>query len=750
MPANPKPKRNNKAFLAIDKRNDMAWDVCRSEPDKAIKLAEKSLSNSLDSGYEKGEAKAYHIIGAGKGWKSEFKEAEENVIQAIEMFNNLKEITELGLAYYSLGAINYYKGDVDKAKHFCNLSYESYVFTNDEYGKAMASNGMGSIQTLLNNYNKAWEHFEEGFSLSDKIGNDVLKARISEGMATLSRKEGDYKKAIKYYNQSLRIGKKSDNIDTHSHCLEGIGELYLLLGNIEKADSFFEKALSLFKETGFIVGEAKCMVGLASVCLRRNDKKRAEVLFKEALKLAKKADGKNVILEALENLSQLYKDSSKWKEHAQTLFEYYNLKEDLSSEKTLKEQNVKLEKAFDNTKILSEIGQEIIASLELDEVLFTIYNKVNQLMDASVFGIGIYHEEDKNIEYKLAIENGKKYKPYIRDTKDKSQLAVWCIDQKAPIFINDVNKEKKKFTKENEELWSADLEDGSQSMESEQSIMYVPILGGKEVIGLITVQSFDKNAYSLHHLDILKNIAVYSSIALINANVYKSLENRIQLSKKIEKQHSKLEKAYQNNKILSEIGQDITSSLSVIEVIQRVYKSINAIMDASIFALGLYNKNKNLLEFEGGMEKGKELPNYALELTDENRPAIYCFNKNKEVIIKDWRKDIKKYIKKSVPASAGELPESVIYLPLVSKDKKIGVITVQSFEKDAYSDYHIDILKNLAVYIPIALDNAVLYREMEKKVNERTGEIEQSYKNTKILNEIGQEINSSLSIKEIV
>ncbi|HAW50902.1 MAG TPA: hypothetical protein DCX54_01040, partial [Flavobacteriales bacterium] len=332
---------------------------------------------------------------------------------------------------------------------------------------------------------------------------------------------------------------------------------------------------------------------------------------------------------------------------------------------------------------------------------------------------------------------------------DKSQLAVWCIDHKDDVFINDVSTEKFNYTKGKEDLWSADLEDGSESLEAEQSIMYVPIMSGKHVIGLITVQSFEKNAYKEQHLDILKNIAVYASIALINANVYRSLEERIELTKELKQQHSKLEQAYENNKILSEIGKDITSSLSVPEVIEKVYKNINSLMDASVFVIGFYNEKEKIIEFKGAMEKGKKLPSYTNDISDSSRPAVICLLKKKEIIINDRIKDYTRVLGQVPAPSVGDAPESIIYLPLISKKKTIGVISVQSFEKNAYTDYHIDILKNLAVYIPIALENALLYKDMEEKVKERTNEIEQSYRNTKLLAEISRDIASARSIESI-
>ena len=48
---------------------------------------------------------------------------------------------------------------------------------------------------------------------------------------------------------------------------------------------------------------------------------------------------------------------------------------------------------------------------------------MNQIVDASIFGVGLYRPEKRLIEYSLAIENGKRYAPYTRSTDDKNQFA---------------------------------------------------------------------------------------------------------------------------------------------------------------------------------------------------------------------------------------------------------------------------------------------------------------------------------------
>lgn len=173
-----------------------------------------------------------------------------------------------------------------------------------------------------------------------------------------------------------------------------------------------------------------------------------------------------------------------------------------------------------------------------------------------------------------------------------------------------------------------------------------------------------------------------------------------------------------NVELLSEIGRNITANLSIEQIIDTVYENVNSLMDASVFGIGLYNSELNRLDFPALREKGVKLPNFFYLLSDENRPASWCFNNQKEILSNDYQKDYKKYIKERKETAAGDRTESVIYLPLTYKDKKIGVITAQSFKKNSYTDYHLNILKNLATYTSIAIDNADAYKQLNETVIE--------------------------------
>jgi signal transduction histidine kinase/streptogramin lyase len=179
-----------------------------------------------------------------------------------------------------------------------------------------------------------------------------------------------------------------------------------------------------------------------------------------------------------------------------------------------------------NVELLSEIGREITAFLDFDTIFLKLYDHVNGLLDATVFGVGVYHSDEGQIEYRLAIEKGKRYAPYTRDTSDKNQFPVWCIENREPVFINDVSTEYSQYIEEYDDKPRL-LEDGSYS-EVARSMIYLPLMSKDRVMGVITTQSYEKDAYDSHHLNILQNLATYTAIALDNADAYRRLNGTLE------------------------------------------------------------------------------------------------------------------------------------------------------------------------------------------------------------------------------
>ncbi|WP_338792750.1 SpoIIE family protein phosphatase [Bernardetia sp. MNP-M8] len=199
-------------------------------------------------------------------------------------------------------------------------------------------------------------------------------------------------------------------------------------------------------------------------------------------------------------------------------------------------------------------------------------------------------------------------------------------------------------------------------------------------------------------------------------------ENLKTLNLDLESQKIEVEKAYKNVQLLSEIGQEITAILDLEEIIQAVYQNVNALMPADGFGIGVFDTSQDRISFSGFMEKGQKLP-YHFNTLDEKTFAVRCFVNSEEIIINDVESEKVNYPEYILDATEGENPLSFVYLPIQLENKQLGVITVQSFKENAYSEREITFLRSLASYVSIALDNSSAYQLINEKNQKITDSI---------------------------
>lgn len=224
-------------------------------------------------------------------------------------------------------------------------------------------------------------------------------------------------------------------------------------------------------------------------------------------------------------------------------------------EEKVEVRTTELKKAFQNVKTLSQIGREITSTLNLESIFAAVYQNVNKLLDASSFSIMVLNEKEQLLICKLAIENGERLPEFSFSTTDKNRFAVWCLDNRQPIFINNVDEEYSKY------IASRSKPKAGRYV---SSLMYLPLIVGERIIGVISAQSFNKNAYSEAHLDILTNIANNTAIALDNAFAYESVNLANKELKDAQTQLVQAEKMASLGQLTAGIAHEIKNPLNFI------------------------------------------------------------------------------------------------------------------------------------------------------------------------------------------
>jgi len=184
----------------------------------------------------------------------------------------------------------------------------------------------------------------------------------------------------------------------------------------------------------------------------------------------------------------------------------------------------------------------------------------------------------------------------------------------------------------------------------------------------------------------------------------------------IQQKTDELEKSHSNVTVLREIGQKITATLDLDTILDTVHESVGKLMDATVFAIAVYNWEKEMIEYKLFSEKGEKLEAPSIPMSNKNSLAVACVEKEQEILISEGQEFLN-YVKE-IFLPEGEMPESVIYLPMYHEEHVIGCITAQSFEKNAYTNYHVEMLRALASYTTIAMYNASTFKILEQKNKE--------------------------------
>jgi signal transduction histidine kinase/archaellum component FlaC len=176
-----------------------------------------------------------------------------------------------------------------------------------------------------------------------------------------------------------------------------------------------------------------------------------------------------------------------------------------------------------------------------------------------------------------------------------------------------------------------------------------------------------------------------------------------------------LEQTQANMVTLGGIGRDLTANLDLNQVIEQVYHSLNKVLDAHIFLLGIIDREKNCVSVPLVVEEQKKVPPVSFDLNDESKPAVLCVNQQREVIINTHEQWFELFNQQRPEPTFGKKMTTVVYLPLIIGDKIVGCLSLQSPEPNAYSPEQLGMLRTLSRYVAIAVSNAMGYTELQEQ-----------------------------------
>lgn len=207
--------------------------------------------------------------------------------------------------------------------------------------------------------------------------------------------------------------------------------------------------------------------------------------------------------------------------------------------------------------------------------------------------------------------------------------------------------------------------------------------------------------------------------------------------KKVRKQHHELEIAHNNLKTaksqiekqrdqmmaVRDIGQEFTAKLELNNHMIELKSYMSAFFDIQYFGIGIVNEITKDLEFQKSVRDGMFIDNFSYSTKDNSRLAVWCFNNKKSIIINDLKKEYTNYINDEPRFESEEVPNSLIYLPLIVENEVLGVMTIHSMNKNAYKDLDSSVVNTLGSYASIAVSNSHAFDVIREKKRNITDSI---------------------------
>ncbi|MGC8837381.1 MAG: GAF domain-containing protein [Anaerolineae bacterium] len=373
--------------------------------------------------------------------------------------------------------------------------------------------------------------------------------------------------------------------------------------------------------------------------------------------------------------------------------------------------------------ILYNIGVAVASTLDLDQVLWAIYEQTSQIMDTSNFFIGLYDEEADALRFELAFDSGERLEPFTQKLGLGESLSSQVVREGRPVLV------------------SGETAGGAPSW------LGVPIVSKDRVIGLLGLQSHEPNAFSAHEQWLLSNIANQAAIAIENARLYQELAQFSQeLERRVEERTAELHQALaeltaerDRVEVLYRITRELGATLDLDRVLQRALELVTEAVKGARGSIMLLDQATGFLVHRAAVGSDEPLPRKG-KMTRFRKGvglAGWVLETGKAVIVPDISQDPRWDVKPGRKVT----PQAALAAPLMTGEDMLGVIVLYHPEVGYFHEDHLRLVGTAAAQVAQAIGNAELYRLISDQA-ERLGAIlraqqEEYTKSQAILESIG-------------
>jgi len=329
--------------------------------------------------------------------------------------------------------------------------------------------------------------------------------------------------------------------------------------------------------------------------------------------------------------------------------------------------------ATDNPEVLAtlaEIGEQVNASLDLDEVLAKAAVLIKKHIDYELFGVLMVDGDGGYLKHRFAIG----YPPGLAENLRipiGQGITGTAVRTGHPVRVSDVTQDPRYIN----------------AIDSVRSELAVPLIFRGKVVGVLDIQSRHLDYFTRDQQNILSVLANRLAIAIENARLFQQVRTQAETLL-----------------VLNEVSREISSILDVEEVLRSAAELVKRVIDYQILSLMLFDEQQQVFRHRIDVKHGQRVQGKLRVAASEGIVGAAA-TLRQPVVVPDVTAD-PRYLMVN-PETRSELA-----IPMIHKGKVIGVLDLESPQLNYFTEDHVQTLSILAANLAVAIENAHLYEQV--------------------------------------
>jgi len=323
--------------------------------------------------------------------------------------------------------------------------------------------------------------------------------------------------------------------------------------------------------------------------------------------------------------------------------------------------------------LLLEVADVVNTTLDLDTTLRRVAELVRKVIDYEIFAILLVNEKTQELRIRFQIG-------YARELAERMKIKIgqgvtgMAAQRREAIRVDDVSKHPEYIS----------------AVPNVRSELAIPLIVKNRVIGVLNLEAQQADRFTEEHKRLLMLIGSRMAVGIENARLYTRTTRQARILV-----------------LLNEIARELTSILNLDELLKRIAELLSRLIDYQMFSILLLDAGGEKLQHRFSL-RFQENIQLKHDIGLGKGVVGYAVQHRQAVLVSDVRKD-SRYILLN-PETRSELA-----VPLIYKDKVIGVLDLEHTRRGFFTEDHKRTVTTLAAQVAIAIENARLYEEIARQ-----------------------------------